>query len=434
MSSASCSSFNSHVITKLENLIWARIVLKRHNMNLEHVLLVSNEIGKLRKQIPFEVQKQLNCQDTRIRTYFKRAFVRWIFNAIRKSKNPFTEVIRASDFVSESDVTYFFEKNANLRVKSSLIKSSSVELDWSWLDAYFQRVHQLSMPRAERKLEVFRQEAVVFKYASRMHSISLKQYENAKRLYTGDPNELDARVMMLLSRYDACGTTKNHCSVPPQMVKYINAKTELFGSPFNTCTSQYCSPFYDLEKDFGSLGSFFDLSSLFDLGEVEPRQVVYGKVREGASRLMFKGQPTTPSELQTGGGACPHMQTGAYLMNPPYDEEFMQEAMLRVISSLKSKREITVIVVIPMWDAKSQEVHKGRVFARNDFQALETAEKSGFVRSQAVLSHASHKFYDYYKDQMVAVADAHLLVMSNTRYNLTANQIADEWAHITSVN
>lgn len=348
--------------------------------DLERSLLISAEIGNLRKKIPTEVQRQLNVQDVKVRTYFKRAFVRWTFNSIRRGKNPFTDKISANEFVSERDVHYLFEKTQKLTMYLN------VKLDWSWLDVYFEKALLIQGRGSDRDLSVFMSgSSVIFNYLGMSQTISRKQYENAKRLYASDPAVMDASIMILLSRYEACGTTNNHSSTPPQIVAYTGAKTELFGSPFNTCTKQYCSPFHDIEKDFGSLGSFFDFE----------------------------------------------IQTGIYMMNPPYDEEFMQEAMLKVLGSLKSRKEITIIVVLPVWDAKSQETHKGKVFTTKKFQALETAEKSGFVRSQTMLTYNKHKFYDYYHGKLFSVADAHLLVLSNTRYNLTAQQIADEWVTVS---
>ena len=349
-------------------------------MDVGKSLAISREINRLREKLPHEVQGQLvtgrSSIASRIQVYFKRAFIRWIFNVIRRGKNPFTEKLIADDFISEHDLNYFFQKYP------SLIRS---QLDWKWLNDDFERINQIPSMSRDVPLEKFVSgDRVILSYGGRIQTISLKQYENAKRLSVINDQFLDARVMILLSRYEACGSTHNHCAVPPRVVKYANIRTELFGSPFNTCLDQYCSPFSDIECDFGSLGSFFD----FEMG------------------------------------------TGVYLMNPPYDEELIQDAMTIVIQRLRTKCEITVIVVFPVWDAESQESHKGKVFSNKKFQALETAETSGFVKSQCLLTYTKHKFYDYYQDKMIAVADTHLIIMSNTRCNLTAHELSVEWAQI----
>lgn len=350
-------------------------------MDTGKALLISREINKLRNRLSREVERQLigprQSNDSRIQVYFQRAFIRWIFNVIKKGKNPFVDRLAAVDFVSEYDLDYFFEKYP------SLPRSN---LDWKWLDEYFDRVQSIPNSVSDQNVEMFfTGTSVVLSYGGRIQTITRKQYENAKRRHlAGDQKLLASRLILLAARYEACGSTHNHCAVPSQVIKYANVKTELFGSPFNTCLDQYCSPFDDIEVHFGSLGSFFD----FEMG------------------------------------------TGIYLMNPPYDEELIQEAMTIVISRLRTKCEITVIVVIPVWDAESQESHKGKVFSTKKFQALETAESSGYVKSQCLLNYTKHRFYDYYQDKLVAVADTHLLIMSNTRCNLTAHELATEWASI----
>lgn len=198
---------------------------------------------------------------------------------------------------------------------------------------------------------------------------------------------------MLLYQYKSCGGHNNHCSVPPEVIKFTRAKTELFGSPFNTCLEQYCSPFYDIECHFGSLGSFFNFE----------------------------------------------FQTGTYIMNPPYDEVLMDRAVDRILHVLSgsdksggSGKEITIIVVFPLWDRTSQIEHRGTHYDK-DFAAYEKLKSSKFLTSAQVLNHNTHKFYDYFVADYTPVADAHLMVLSNTIYQLTAVEIANYWAeHVTS--
>ncbi len=365
---------------------------------------IANAISKLRKRIPKEVQIQLNCFDSKIEIYLKRAFVRWIFNSIRHGKNPFLDKITSQDFVSDKDMTYLFTKNEQFN------RFITTPISWVWLDECFFHLHEISHRDdlshiiTGSKIDVFQHKTcVIIKYTSskytsskytsskdvyfkdddtdKTYNLPLKQYTCACEKYTGPTNYLNIYLMILLSRYEACGSTNNHCSVPPHVIQYCGAKTELFGSVFNTYCEQYCSPFVDIEKHFGSLGSFFS----YQIG------------------------------------------TGTYLMNPPYDEEFMQDAAEHVVNCMKTPYEISIIVVIPLWDPKSQEQVRGRVHVDKKFKALEILNESGFVRSQTVLYCATHKFYDYYTDKTAAVADAHLLVLTNTDYKLTANDISAEW-------
>lgn len=349
---------------------------------------IIDKFVSLRLEIPRRVQSQLEINNPKIIKYFKRAFPRWIFNVIRKGKNPFKDRLLVNDFVLQEDVEYLLRSLLDEKVfvrKSTSVREMLQKISWEWLDREFVKIysgstHDIVFPQ---RINIQSQEDVVIvsrsTYRFKLHA---HQYTNSYLKFCGDRGDFNETFFLLLFQYKGCGGHNNHCSAPPGVIKFTGAHTELFGSPFNTCLEQYCSPFYDVEKYFGSLGSFFD----FDF------------------------------------------QTGIYFMNPPYDEQFMKFAAQKVLMALNSTKEISVIVVLPLWDPRSQIEHRGKMHVDKEFEAYEMLKKSKHLRSTMVLSHDVHKFYDYYIGGFSGVADAHLMVLSNTVYQITAQEIASVWA------
>ena len=354
------------------------------NSEISRQLRISQAYKELRTTFGREICDRSGIQDQKCRNYFEKSFVRWIFNVIRKGYNPFLHVITAEEFVSMTDVQYYIDKHANA--------SGLKDFSWMWLNEKFRAIHNNSQAVVPEKITKTKYEdKICLSYEWSKNDkigceIGLKMYDRACSLYTGDPKYLDLYVLVLISRYEACGSTNNHSSVPSGVVKFCEASVELFGSPFNTCCEQYCSPFVDVEVFFGSLGSFFD----FEMG------------------------------------------TGVYVMNPPYDEDIMSEAVKRAISALKTSAEITIIVVLPVWDPKTQKKRKSQSMSTREFKALEMIQASNFVKSQTLLGFKSHKFFDYYSNSLICITDAHLIVMSNTTTTLVAEDISLEWIRVTT--
>jgi len=344
-------------------------------------LKASHIVLRIRKLLPNDIQKQLDHYDVKIGTYVKKAITRWLFNAIKNGKNPFVGQCTAADFIPMEDLKYLFSKHEDL------VQYVDHQFDWTWINALFEQESECDQPG---HLHVLRGvDVVAFTYRNKpysllnSHSLRSAQYDRVQKLYSGDPKMMNTYITILLSRYDACGINNKHYAVPPKVIEYSGARTELFGSPFNTCCAEYCSPFPDIEKYFGSLGSFFDIGLL---------------------------------------------SSGIYFMNPPYDEQFIYDAVIKVLQSLETKAEIIVIANLPMWDAESQESHKGRRFTDKPFRALQELEKSRFIKSRAMLRYENHLFYDYYSGKLIPTADTHLIVLGNTTYKTTAQEIANVWA------
>ncbi|MFS8159863.1 MAG: hypothetical protein ACMG6E_06565 [Candidatus Roizmanbacteria bacterium] len=346
-------------------------------------------ITKLKADIPAHLENVLGEGKTNsvVITYFTRAFPRWIFNCLRKGKNPFTDLITSQDLLNNEDFDYFYIRNPRYKVKSD-------KLEWDWLDQRLAKIYagpHFFSHSTSICVKISSKMVIIFDEVSNMSvALTKTQYDLCKQNFSCNLRNADKLkflhecLYILLHRYKAIGIDNNHCSAPPSVIKYIRAQTELFGSPFNRTLGQFCSPFPDLEQYFGSVGSFFDFQ----------------------------------------------IKTGTYFMNPPYDEALLSAAIQKVIAALQTSCQITVVIVIPLWDKSSQQLVRGVVHVDKEFDAYDLACNSGFLRGQVKLSYENHRFLNFYTSEYISVCDAHLLVLSNTTYQISAEMIAKEWANI----
>mmetsp|Transcript_15781 Transcript_15781/g.23431 ORF Transcript_15781/g.23431 Transcript_15781/m.23431 type:complete len:648 (-) Transcript_15781:297-2240(-) len=84
------------------------------------------------------------------------------------------------------------------------------------------------------------------------------------------------RIFVLLCRYDTISALKgvNHAAIPPRafeaMSRNFGISHECFASPLNRVSPSYNSIFPDVDRFFGSLGSFFDFLPLEGSFEANP--------------------------------------------------------------------------------------------------------------------------------------------------------------------
>ncbi len=352
------------------------------DFEMEHWKL--DKLTILRNIIPKRVEKQVGYEHPKIQTFLKRAFTRNIFNIVRLGKSPFHDLIFAQELITKEDERDLFSN-------PTVFKDG--ELDWKWLDKKLKMIHEGPFEKLKsvpihikfdgKYVNMTRGDLVKEKPIK----ISIVQYNRAKSIFTLKMNlDLFHKYLFLISsRYAKIGSTNNHCSMPPRVIDFTMSKMELFGSPINTCSQQYCSPFYDIEYIFGSAGTFFN----------------------------FEFSP------------------GVYSLDPPYDDTIMTEAIKRAIEALENIKEITFICCIPVWDEVSQKKYNLPLHRKGDFKAFELAEQSGFLSSNEVLDRSEHPFYHYFLDQYIGVSHTHLLVLSNNNnYQLTARDIKDKWTEI----
>lgn len=359
-------------------------MLGTNDFNFEHCKI--DGTLRLQHSIVSCITESMSPETTaKMNSFLKRAFVRWIFNVVRRGKNPFADGVCINDFGEDirRDLAYFAMRHGLPHDICDVMKykfegKTNIELAKS-CESYNMTLQVKTSRNANGNI-------VIYSRGFKRFAISLTQWKALRDAYRGPMESFDDYVCLIVARYVVCGSTRNHCSMPPNVIKFSRAHLELFGSPLNACLRQYCSPFPDIEMLFGSTGSFFDFA----------------------------------------------LTTGTYFMNPPFDEDLIAHAMKKIVTALQSSHEITVIAIIPVWDVVSQEQLNGRVHINRSYEALDIAKTSGYLRSRAICNHKQHQFYDYFLDAFVPVADSHLLILSNTDYHLTAFELAKKWSEVIS--
>lgn len=192
---------------------------------------------------------------------------------------------------------------------------------------------------------------------TRSLSIHMLQYKRLRKLYKGPPGFVDDNIFILLMKYNFIGTRNNHLSVPPSLIN--SGMTELFGSPLNTISKNYCSALH-IDKAFGSKGSFFNTE----------------------------------------------FTAGMYLANPPFVEDIMIDMTEKILKALDNVKGLIIFVVIPVWSEGAEE--RGVTYI-----PLDLIKDSEYLRSHKILKQDDYPFYDYYRDIYVSVTDFHLILLTN---------------------
>jgi hypothetical protein len=133
-------------------------------------------------------------------------------------------------------------------------------------------------------------------------------YRRVKKIYTGPSTQIDDYIFCCLVRYISLGSGANQYVVDliykKNLRKKFGVNFECFASVFNHYYDHYCSMFYDIEKYFGSHGSFMALK----------------------------------------------ITQGFYMANPPYDNNLLHKMYLRVKKALHSNKSVAFIMSIPKWE------------------------------------------------------------------------------------
>ena len=130
----------------------------------------------------------------------------------------------------------------------------------------------------------------------------------------------DKLIWIILFRYQLLSSNNNQLAVLPnilnEMEKDFNLKFETFGSAINTNTKNFCSLYYDVEKYFGSVGSFFNTNFL----------------------------------------------EGCYSFNPPYQKDIIDDGIKKILNSLSNSKilemKLTFLITIPIWDIEGKNKMK----------------------------------------------------------------------------
>ena len=142
----------------------------------------------------------------------------------------------------------------------------------------------------------------------------LKIYNN--NLYKNlNLSKIDEIIWIILLRYKILSSDNHQLSLTDNIFNKLNKKYnfnfELFASSLNFNSDFYCSIFSDVEKYFGSYGSFYNLELI----------------------------------------------EGYYTFNPPFENRLMEKALNNILRDLDiakiNKKELVILMTIPIWDLET---------------------------------------------------------------------------------
>lgn len=196
-------------------------------------------------------------------------------------------------------------------------------------------------------------------------------------IYKG--HDLDMDLHKLMSRYYYLGGLNNSLSTPPSVLGLFKTH-ELFGTPINTCSLNFCSPFSD-EQVFGSSGSFFDFTDYKD--------------------------------------------DTVYFANPPFDDKLCTQMADKLLNDL-DKQSFSLIIIIPVWDKDQQDLYKLKNFGLS-FDAYNKLVNSTHFLQETFLPKNKFPFYNYFYQRYVYISNTHLI---NLGKPVDIMAIKHEWESI----
>tara|TARA_Y100000590_G_scaffold137033_2_gene156867 strand:+ start:1527 stop:2765 length:1239 start_codon:yes stop_codon:yes gene_type:complete len=194
----------------------------------------------------------------------------------------------------------------------------------------------------------------------------------------------DKLIWIILFRYQLLSSNNNQLAVLPnildKMEKDFNLKFETFGSAINTNTKNFCSLYYDVEKYFGSVGSFFNTKFL----------------------------------------------EGCYSFNPPYQEDIIDNGIKKILNYLYNSKvlemKLTFLITIPIWDIdgknKMKELNSENNNDKinyNDMKIIKTMKKSKYFQGLRMVSKNDFTYIDYnfHLFKNTTIQNTYLFVLSN---------------------
>ena len=214
--------------------------------------------------------------------------------------------------------------------------------------------------------------------------IPVEKYNKLKVKYSGFPDELDKYIFLILFRYQLLGSNNNQLAVLPnilnKMKKDFDLSIECFASTINTETDIYCSIYYDIEKYFGSIGSFFNIE----------------------------------------------IKKGTYSFNPPYQKDIIEKGIHKIFDFLKTGDELTFIITIPIWDNIGKDIMKKQNKENNnntieysEFLIMNKIKQSKYFYGLRMISKNDFTYLDHnfhlYKN--TTIQNTYIIILSNFKNN-----------------
>lgn len=220
-------------------------------------------------------------------------------------------------------------------------------------------------------------------------------YDKCYQNYSGDENKMDTYLWIILFRYQLLGSNNHQLGVLPKiftkMKQDFGLNYECFASSINFTLGNYCSIYYDVEKYFGSKGSFFNM--------------------------------------------CPI--SGTYGFNPPYQKDIIDEGVCRIFTCLSkaelNSHNLTFIITIPIWDLEGKkkmiELFKTEFdypqIDYGEFEIIKKIKASKYFSGLCMIpkekfTYIDHNFHLY---KNATIQNTYVIVLSTIKKNDYAERI-----------
>lgn len=210
-----------------------------------------------------------------------------------------------------------------------------------------------------------------------------KIYEKLASVYSGPKNKLDEYIWAILFRYQLLGSNNHQLAVLPDVMHKMKLDYDLnfecFASAINNTFNHYCSIYYDIERYFGSVGSFFNLIPI----------------------------------------------KGTFGFNPPYQKDVIDMGVSQLFEFLKnSNKSLTFIITIPIWDIEGRSIMKEQYNNELEKQNIDYGEfpiigkikESEYFRSMRMIPKEKFTYIDHnfelYKNK--TIQNTYVIILSNT--------------------
>ncbi len=211
--------------------------------------------------------------------------------------------------------------------------------------------------------------------------IPVEQYDFMSSNYNGPEELKDIILWIILFRYQLLSSNNNQLAVLPSIYKKMEddfqLSVECFASAINTTSKYYCSLYYDVEKYFGSIGNFFNLTPI----------------------------------------------KGTFSFNPPYQYDIITNGINKLFTHLENTTEkLTFIITIPIWDNIGKEYmsthmveNNNNIIKYNDFDIMNKIRSSKYFRGLRMISKDNFTYMDhnFYLFKNKTIQNTYVIIMSN---------------------
>jgi hypothetical protein len=286
-------------------------------------------------------------------------------------KNNYKSQLQLLDEYRKSTI-YCINKN-NYTIKKSMIKlkknkQSNVETDFYKFDI------KVNFVIKDKRLVNILNNILIPK----------KIYEKLVTCYSGPKNKEDQYIWAILFRYQLLGSNNHQLAVLPNIMKSMQSDYglayECFASAINNTFNNFCSVYYDLERYFGSNGSFFYLQPI----------------------------------------------KGTFGFNPPYQKDVIEVGVNRLFDFLKQTNEsLTFIITIPIWDIEGRTIMKEKYnnelekqnIDYGEFDIIYKIKNSEYFKGLRMIAKEEFTYIDHnfelYKNK--TIQNTYVMILSNDK-------------------